>query len=58
MIASIKDKTLVLVLPLMPLLPSKSGRSRILASTGGGKASEVVIDGKPVIVNVTAYVKN
>ena len=49
-------KTVKFVLPLQALNPSKSGKSRIVATTGGNKTTSLVIDGKPVIVGINAYI--
>jgi len=49
-------KTVKFELPLQALIPSKSGKSRIVATTGGNKACGLVIDGKPVIVGINAYI--
>ena len=49
-------KTITFTLPLQALTPSKTGKSRIVASTGGNKACGLVIDGKPVVVGINAYI--
>lgn len=37
--------------------PSSTGKTVIVASTRGNQATSVQIDGKPVFVGVTAFVK-
>lgn len=37
--------------------PSASGKTTVVASSNGNIATSVVIDGKPVIVGVNAYIK-
>lgn len=37
--------------------PSASGKTMVVASSGGNKATTVEIDGKPVIVGVNAYIR-
>ena len=37
--------------------PSKSGKTLIVASTGGNQATTASIDGKPVIIGLNAYIK-
>lgn len=51
-------KELVIIIPvdLNNLRPSKSGRTLTVASTGGFKATELLIHGKPVHINLNAYV--
>ena len=36
---------------------SKSGKSLVIASTGGNLATECKYEGKPVVVGLNAYVK-
>lgn len=38
--------------------PSASGKTRIVASSGGNQPTGVLVDGRPVIVGVNAYVKS
>ena len=51
----IKDNEIVIILPLSRQ-PSKSGKTVLVASTHGGQSSSAVVDGKPVIVSVNAYI--
>lgn len=37
---------------------SKSGKSVLLASTHGNQTTSTVVDGKPVVVSVNAYIRN
>lgn len=37
--------------------PSSSGKTMVVASTNGNHATSIVIDGKPVIIGVNAYIK-
>jgi hypothetical protein len=52
-----KDAVLVIEIPMHAPTPSKSGLSLVVASTSGNMATSVVIDGKPLIVGVNAYIK-
>jgi hypothetical protein len=36
--------------------PSKSGKSILIASSGGNKPTAVVIDGKNVVIGLNAYI--
>lgn len=54
--ATIKDNTLTVVIPLQPPTPSKTGKSHIVASTQGFTATTVLVDGKPVRLNLTAII--
>ena len=51
-------KTISFELPLEALTPSKSGKSRVGAATRGNKATTAVIDGRPVMLGVNAYIVN
>lgn len=54
----LEGDTLVIRLPIKkPLLPSSSGKTLLVASTNGNMATSVIIEGKPVIVGVNAYIK-
>lgn len=37
--------------------PSSSGKTTVVASTNGNHATAILIDGKPVIVGLNAYIK-
>lgn len=37
--------------------PSASGKTTIVASSGGNMATSVIIDGKPVVIGLNAYIK-
>lgn len=37
--------------------PSASGKTTVVASTNGNHATGIVIDGKPVILGLNAYLK-
>lgn len=49
---------LVIRIPINAALPpSKSGKSREVASTHGNMTTSLVIEGKPVILGLNAYIK-
>ena len=54
--ARIEGKKLILTLDLLTPRPSKSGKTLVVATTNGNKATAVLIDGQPVIVGVNAYI--
>lgn len=55
----IVGKNLVITLPMNATpIPSGSGKSLIVASTGGNKESEVTVNGKKVTIGCNAYIKN
>ena len=57
-LAVIKGEFLVISLPLnRQPVPSSTGKSLMVASSGGNKTTGVLIGGKPVIIGVNAYIK-
>ena len=52
----IEKNTLVITLPISPRT-SKSGKSTVIASSGGNMATTAEYEGKPVVVGVNAYIK-
>lgn len=54
--AEIKGNELILTLPLQSPTLSKSGKTLIVAGTGGFVATTAAVDGKPVRVSVNAIV--
>lgn len=46
---------LVITAPIKKV-PSKSGKSILVASSGGNKPTEAVVDGKNVTVGLNAYI--
>ena len=54
--ATVKDKVLIIEIPLQKAEASKSGKSHIVASTHGFTAAGISVEGKPVKLNVTAII--
>ena len=50
--------TLTLVLDLQEPTPSASGKTLVVATTHGNQPTDVMVNGKPVIVGVNAYIHN
>ena len=54
---TIEGKELVIRIPVEnPPRPSKSGKSLIVASSGGNVTTSVVIEGKQVVVGLNCYI--
>lgn len=53
---SIENGMLVIKLPLQTPRPSSSGKTLVVATTGGNKSTSVMIQGKPVTIGVNAYI--
>jgi len=54
---TIKDNVLHIEIPLHAPRPSATGKTFTVASSKGNQPTEALIDGKPVIVGVNAYIK-
>lgn len=56
--AEIIGNNLVITIPLNPdPQPSASGKTLIVASSGGNKETDCKVKGKPVVVGLNAYIK-
>ena len=52
------NNNLVIHIPInRPLVPSATGKTRIVASSRGNKETELVIEGQKIILGVNAYIK-
>jgi hypothetical protein len=55
--AEIKGKELIITVEMQKPTPSASGKSLVIASSHGNQKTTAIIDGKPVIVGLNAYIK-
>ena len=54
--AFIDDGVLIIELPVFdPPRPSRSGKTRLLASAGRSKRTEIIIDNCPIYINCSAF---
>lgn len=54
---TIENNQLVIRMPLQTPTASSTGKTLIVASSGGNKATDIQISGKNVVVGVNAYIK-
>lgn len=54
--AKIEKNQLIITLPLETPAPSKSGKTLVVASTHGNAVTTALVNGKPVILGVNAYI--
>jgi hypothetical protein len=54
--ATIKNNVLVVEVPLQTPTPSKSGKTKVVATSSGNCQTTAVVDGKPVTVGLNAYI--
>ena len=52
-----ENNELVIRIPLEKPKPSSSGKTLIVASTGGNVQTDVEVNGKPIFVGLNAYIK-
>ena len=53
---TVKGNVLTIDLDMQKPAPSASGKTLIVATTGGGQKSEAEVSGKQVVVSVNAWV--
>jgi outer membrane lipoprotein SlyB len=53
----IEDGKLIIVIELQDPTPSASGKTLVVATTHGNVKTECVIEGKPVVIGLNAYIK-
>ena len=53
----IKGNELIITVELQKPTPSASGKTLVVASSRGNQVTSVMIEGKPVIVGLNAYIK-
>ncbi len=56
--ATIQDGKLIIEVELQKPTPSATGKTLVVASSHGNIATSAVIDGKPVVVGLNAYIRN
>lgn len=54
-IAKIEGTKLIITADLETPTPSASGKTMVIASTRGNKETDVMIEGKPLIIGLNAY---
>ena len=57
MTATIKDNILTVQIPLQAPRPSSSGKTLVVATTGGNVTTTATVNGKPVTIGLNAYIK-
>ncbi len=54
--AVIENGKLIITIDLQQPTPSKSGKTLVVATSNGNKATTAVVDGKPVTIGLNAYI--
>jgi len=55
---TIKGSVLTIEIDTQKPTPSASGKTMVIASTHGNLPTACMIDGKPVIIGLNAYIRN
>ncbi len=53
----IENGKLIISIDLQTPTPSASGKTLVVASTHGNVVTQCIIDGKPVVIGLNAYIK-
>ncbi len=53
----IKDNKLCIEIDLEEPKPSSSGKTLVVASTRGNVVTTALVDGKPIVIGLNAYIK-
>ena len=56
--AEIKNGKLIIEIDMQPPEPSATGKTLVVASSHGNVATTAIVDGKPVVVGLNAYIRN
>lgn len=54
---TLENGNLVIRIPTTTPCPSATGKTLSVASSHGNQKTDVIIDGKPVIIGLNAYIK-
>jgi hypothetical protein len=57
-VEKIGDNMVITIPTKNPPRPSASGKSLVVASTNGNVVTDLMVNGKPVIVGLNAYIKS
>ena len=55
--AMIKDGNLVVTIPMNQPRPSASGKTLVVATSGGNVVTNALVNGKAVTIGLNAYIK-
>ena len=53
----IEDGKLIITIELQDPTPSASGKTLVVATTHGNVVTDCIIEGKPIVVGLNAYIK-
>lgn len=56
--AEVKDGKLIIEIELQQPTPSATGKTLVVASTHGNLTTSAMIQGKPIVIGLNAYISN
>jgi hypothetical protein len=56
--ATIQNGKLIIEIDVQKPTPSATGKTLVVASSRGNQPTTALVDGKPVIIGLTAYIKH
>ena len=54
---SIDGNNLVIRIPMTDPRPSASGKTLVVATSSGNKTTTAMVNGKPIVIGLNAYIK-
>lgn len=54
---TIEKNELIIRIPVIEPRPSASGKTLVVATTGGNQVTTAMVNGKPVTIGLNAYIK-
>lgn len=54
---TIENNELVIRIPMCEPRPSASGKTLVVATTGGNQTTTAMVQGKPIVIGLNAYIK-
>jgi hypothetical protein len=56
--AEVKGNMLIIEIEMCKPTPSATGKTLVVASTHGNQPTAVLVQGKPVVIGLNAYIRN
>ncbi len=53
----IEDNKLIITIEMHKPTPSSSGKTLVVASTHGNMQTQCIVEGKPLVIGLNAYIK-
>lgn len=57
LVAKVENGKLIIEIPMQAPAPSSSGKTLVVASSHGNQTTTAMVDGKPIVIGLNAYIK-